>query len=129
MKRILALSLTAALSGAALADWVPLGRNEEMRVFLDRAPSSGAPGVVRAWQLYDYTNARWVGNLVIYSVKNLVEYDCKAKRTRTIDGTGYSEPMAGGRAVISESHPDPAWEEVPPESSAEQMLKMACEKR
>lgn len=129
MNRIL-FSLIIALSAmAAEAEWGLLGRNEEMRVFVDRAPGTAETGIARLWQLYDYTNARWVGPQVIYSVKNLAEYDCIRRRARVISGVGYSEQMAAGKQVGAEDNPNAEWEEVLPESTTEQFWKMACDKR
>lgn len=129
MKRLLCLLLMACTSLVAQADWGLVGRNEDMRVFVDRAPGSAETGIARLWQLYDYTNARWIGPQVIYSVKNLAEYDCNSRRARVVSGIGYSEQMAGGKQVGAQEHPDAEWEEVLPQSTTEQFWKMACDKR
>lgn len=129
ISRLLITGFVVFLPTFAIADWGLVGRDEEMRVFVDRAPGIGDPDIARLWQLYDYTSARWVGHQVVYSVKNLAEYDCKARRARVIAGIGYSEQMAGGKQVGAQENPVAEWEEALPGSTTEQLWKMACDKR
>lgn len=127
MSRLLLLLSTLVLSSSALAQWSLLGRNENLRVYLDQTSIQRNGDIAQMWQLYDYTTAQWVGTqTVVMSVRNLVEYDCRNSRSRTIAGAAYSEQMGGGRVVMSENAANAEWVPIPPGGTAEQTLKVAC---
>lgn len=122
------LALLAATAGTAFAqsDWVMVGRNAELRLFVDRGNILRQGDIAAMVQLVDYTSAQWVGTRVIMSVRNLLEFDCARRKARTVAGAGYSEQLARGVQVSSEEAPDAPWQDVTAGGSSEQLWKIAC---
>ena len=128
MKRILCC-LAAALccqSASAQSQWEMLGRNEDLRLFVDRGAVQRDGDIATVWQLVDYTSAQWVGAMTVMSVRKLVEYDCPGRRTRTVAGAAYSEQMGRGRQVFAEKAPSPEWAPVPASGTGDSLWKIAC---
>lgn len=128
MKKTTLALVTALLASTAQAQWSQLGRNENLRLFLDQTTIQRDGDIARMWQLYDYITAQWAGEQVIYSVKNLVEYDCRGKRTRILGGSAYGDHMGQGKVVASENAPNAEWSLIPPGGTAENMWSIACDK-
>ena len=120
--------LLLAVAGAAVAQsqWVMVGRNADLRLFVDRGNIVRDGDVAAMQQLIDYTSAQWVGQKVIMSVRNVVEYDCVKRRSRTVAGAGYSEQLMRGVPVSEERLPAAEWQEVPAGGTSEQLWKIAC---
>lgn len=120
--------LLLAIAGAAVAQsqWVMVGRNADLRLFVDRGNIVRDGDVAAMQQLIDYTSAQWVGQKVIMSVRNVVEYDCVKRRSRTVAGAGYSEQLMRGVPVSEERLPAAEWQEVPAGGTSEQLWKIAC---
>lgn len=115
------------LSGqSAQAQWDMLGRNEHLRLYIDRTPVQRQGDIATVWQMLDYTSAQWIDNRVIMSVRHLVEYDCRERRARTIGMAAYSEQLGQGREILSERQPDAEWVEVPAAGSGPVLLNAAC---
>ncbi|MBI2307099.1 MAG: hypothetical protein HYU78_07315 [Rhodocyclales bacterium] len=126
MKRLLRCLPLAFFCHGASAQLDMVGRNEDLRLFIDRTVLQREGDVATVWQLVDYTSAQWVGASVVMSVRHLVEYDCRARRTRTLAGAAYSEQMGRGRQVFSEKAQNPEWVAVPVGGSGETLWKIAC---
>ena len=124
----LLLALLPALAGEAVAQsqWVMVGRNAELRLFVDRGNIVREGDIATMQQLVDYTSAQWVGQKVIMSVRNVVEYDCAKRKVRTVAGAGYSEQLMRGIPVSEERLPAAEWLEVPAGGTPEQLWKIAC---
>lgn len=126
MKRLLRCLPLALFCHGASAQLDLVGRNENLRLFIDRTVVQREGEIATVWQLVDYTSAQWVGASVVMSVRQLVEYDCQARRTRTVGGVAYSEQMGNGRQVFSEKAQNPEWAAVPAGGSGETLWKIAC---
>lgn len=118
--------LLAILCGDALAEWTLVGRDADLRLYVDRGNILRQGDIAAMVQLVDHTSAQWVGSKVIMSVRNVAEFDCARRKTRTVAGTAYSEPLARGLQVGSERDPDAPWLDFPADSTAEQLWKIAC---
>lgn len=103
-----------------------LGRNEDLRLYIDRTPVQRQGDIATVWQMLDYTSAQWIGASVVMSVRHLVEYDCKAKRARTIGLVAHSEEFARGRQVLAEEKRDAEWVDISVGSTGENLWKIAC---
>lgn len=126
MKRLLFCLPLLLLAEAAVAGWDMLGRNEDLRLYVDSA-SIGRDGDVAAlWQLIDYTSARWIDAGVVMSVRNLVEYDCAGRRARTVYTEAFSEQLGQGRQMFAERTPQAEWVAVPAASTGETLWRIAC---
>lgn len=118
------------LAASAQAEWVPLGRSNNFRAYLDPTSIQRHGDLAQIWQLMDFTTARWMDEkTVIWSVKNLIEYDCRQPRFRTLAAEAYSEQMGDGRVMAKEHVPDPQWESFEPNGSAEKIRQIACQQR
>lgn len=118
------------LADGVQAEWFPLGRSDNFRVYLDQRSIQRNGDSALTWQLMDFVTAQWTdAHTVIGSIKNLVEYDCTQPRLRTLAAEAYSEQMAVGKLVAKEQIPSPEWEAVQPGSAAEQILKLVCVKK
>lgn len=126
MTRLLRCLPLVLFCHAASAQWEMLGRNEDLRLFVDRGTVQRDGDVATLWQLVDYTSAQWVGAMTVMSVHQRVEYDCAARRTRTVAGAAYSEQMGRGRQVFTEQVANPEWVAVPAGGTGEALWKIAC---
>ena len=63
LQSALLLALLPALAGEAVAQsqWVMVGRNAELRLFVDRGNIVREGDIATMQQLVDYTSAQWVG--------------------------------------------------------------------
>ena len=109
---------------------MPLGRNEDFRLYLDQQLIRKNGDFTQIWQLMDFTAAQWTdAQTVVWSIKTLIEYDCAAMRSRTLAGEAYSEQMGGGRMMGSEQVADAQWESVEPGSTRDKVRQIACAKK
>lgn len=129
-RRTLAVLLAVLLPAAVQAEWMPLGRNEDFRLYLDQQLIRKNGDFTQIWQLMDFTAAQWTdAQTVVWSIKTLIEYDCAAMRSRTLAGEAYSEQMGGGRMMGSEQVADAQWESVEPGSTRDKVRQIACAKK
>ena len=117
------------LSAAENAEWVALGRNENLRAYMDQRSVQRKGDLARVYQLTDFVTAQWVdGRTVVGSIRALVEYDCARPRARTLALEAYSEQMGEGRLVANEQNPDAEWEASAPGGSGERVWRLVCGK-
>lgn len=116
-----------AVSGSALAEWAMIGRNEDMRLYVDRSSIARNGDIATMVQMVDYTSAQWIGSKVIMSVRNVAEYDCARRKTRALSGIAYSEQLGRGIEVTREEAPaDVPWADVPTGGAGERLWQAAC---
>lgn len=127
--RLATLAIALLFAETALADWVMLTRNEDMRLYADRGNIRRDGDIATVSQMADYTFAQWSGAAVVMSVIYTIEVDCADKRLRTLAATAFSEQLGRGREVVSEKAPSDEWNDIPAGGSAEQLWKLACGKR
>ena len=110
-------------ASAAHAEWVPVGPGGIAQFFMDKATITRKADMVQIWEL---VNMEKVDGEGVRSIRFLVEYDCKGKRSRGLDMLTYTEPMGGGKQ-IQQLGPDPdGWEALPPDSIFSQRMQLAC---
>ena len=116
---------TLLVNSAAQADWTSVGPAGGTQFFMDKASLTRKAGMVQVWELVNMEQADGQG---VRSSRFLVEYDCKAKRSRGLEMQTYKEPMGTGK-LLQQLGPDPdGWEAVPPDSIFSQRMGMACGK-
>ena len=92
--------------------------------FMDKTTLKRKADTVQVWEL---VNMEKVDGEGVRSIRFLVEYDCKGKRSRGLDMLTYTEPMGGKQ--IQQLGPDPdGWEALPPDSIFSQRMQLACGK-
>jgi hypothetical protein len=122
MKPLLVL-LVLLLQAPAWADWVKVDETDKTVVYVDPERIQKNAQFPTAWQLSDYRSMTKRG---VLSSQNLIEFDCKAKRRRTLAFVSHAENMGEG-AVKFKNLKAGQWHAVPHESVAEQIMEMACE--
>ena len=103
MRSVLAV-LLAITAGPAWAQWVEVGRSgrsifsafNEDAYYIDPSTITREGNFRRVWEIHDLKEKGSQGER---SVLASVEYDCDAKRMRTLNATGRSLRMARGEIV------------------------------
>ena len=125
--RVILVLAIFLFAGVAQGEWNLLGRTDSFRVYIDQKPIQKNGEFAQIWQIMDFTSAQWVdAQTVVGSIKNLIEYDCKQARFRTLAVEAYSEQMSDGRLVANEQIANPQWETVEPGGTAEKSRQFAC---
>ena len=129
MRWIRAISsvLLAAGGGAALADWTPVGRaNEIYAAYADTATIRRAGSVVSMQGLYDFRRQDYTPDgRALYSTAVLREYDCEQRRVRLMSSVDLSGHMGAGEAVSTSSTPR-RWEAVVAGGIDDAFWQIAC---
>jgi len=106
MRKIILITLLAATSNSALAEWVGLGSRDNYTVYADPATIQRADnGITMQW-LIDFKTSATGDAEPHMSMKTLSEFDCKQERLRTLSSSWHSEHMAEGKVVSSNSDID-----------------------
>ena len=130
MKRLLLITLLVLNSGPVYAEWVLTSGNDDagLTVYVDPDTIRRKGNLVKMWQLYDYKTIQTVAGDSLLSIKRYNEYDCTEERTRMLAYTWFSGNMGSGQVVHSDSDED-KWKPVVPDSVAEALWKIACDKK
>lgn len=123
---LLLAALACGGEAAAQSQWIMVGRNPDLRFFVDRGTIARQGDIATMQQLIDYTFAQWVGAKVVMSENSVVEYDCSKRRMRTVAGAAYSEQLMRGILVSQDRRPDAEWTDVAVEATPDQLWKIAC---
>jgi hypothetical protein len=125
MKKLLLTLLTALmLTGAAWAEWEKIAENDFAEYYIDRATIRKDGNLRRVWRLQDLKQRDKDG---VLSRRFRAEYDCKQERDRILSFITHSEPMADG-TILKLASMNNEWSDIPPNSIAEDVLKIVCAK-
>ena len=122
MKSLLVL-LILSLQASAWADWVLVDETDKTVIYVDPERIQKNAQFPTAWQLSDYRSPTKRG---VLSSENLIEFDCKAKRRRTLAFVSHAENMGEGSVKFKNLQAG-QWRPVPHDSVAEKIMEMACE--
>ena len=125
MKKLL-LTLLALLlvTGSAWAAWEEVAASDSIDYYFDPASIRKDGNLVRVWEIQNLKQRAKNGEL---SRRVRVEYDCKQERFRNLSFSNHSEAMASGTNLIS-GIPNGPWNDIPPSTTVEIMLKIVCAK-
>lgn len=130
VRAILLVLAGCLFAGQVQAEWVVLGRNETMRLYVDRKLIRKNGDFMQILQLMDFAVAQWVdARTVVGSLKILVEYDCSTPRFRPLSSEAFSEQMGDGQVVSKEQVADPQWEVVEAGTTPDKVRQIACAKK
>lgn len=130
MKKIALALVLAAVSGAAMAEWVALGSTQDSTDYADANTVRRLGNMVKMWSLSDYKTGRTLGTGEPYlSTKSQPEFDCIKERFRIQFSSFHSEKMGGGTVIYTINNPAASWIPIPPASLAESFWKFACGKQ
>jgi len=132
MKKIVVL-LLLMFSTNVLAEWTRVDSDGEITVFVDVQTIRKVGSKVKMWTLMDFkTVQQFISTLdtIRYlSGANHKEYDCEEETTRFLDFHWYSENIASGHIVYSQTNMKEEPESVIPGTLPEQLLRIACGKK
>jgi hypothetical protein len=128
-KTVLTLLLVVA-SASVMADWVVVGKAENITVYADPATMHIKGDIVRMQDLADLNSALNTDDGKPYmSTKAQDEFDCDGGLYRTRSLFCYTGNMGKGDVVCTHSDPNhEAWHQVVPKSIIETMWQLACGK-
>ena len=122
MKSLLML-LILSLQTTAWAEWVKVDETDKTVIYVDPERIQKNAQFPTAWQLSDYRSPTPRG---VLSSQNLIEFDCKAKKRRTLAFVSHVDNMGEGNAKFKNLKAG-QWHAVPHDSVAEKIMEMACE--
>ena len=126
----LLITLLVLCSGPVYAEWVLVSRDDEaeLTVYVDPDTIHRNGNLVTMWGLIDYKTIQIIAGDSLLSIRRQNEYDCAEVRTRMLAFTWFSGNMGSGQALHSDSDED-KWKPVAPDSVAEALWKIACDKK
>ncbi len=130
MKYLGAAFAMAALSGAALAEWVEIEKFEDgMRVFADAATAQRSGDTAQLQHLVRWLEPQLEPGLPPYlSTRVLAAYDCAGKQERYLASTSYAGAMGSGATIVADDNEAPDWYSISASSMEEKLWKIACAK-
>jgi len=124
MKKLLLTLLVPLLlgTGSAWAEWVWVAESDTVDKYIDPSTIRKDGNLVKVWEVNALKKRHKDGEL---SSRVRVEYDCKQERFKFLSFSFHSGAMASGTTLKSEIGSG-RWEDVPPESLGETVLKIVC---
>lgn len=122
-RKALLLSLLLLATGSAWAGWEKVASTDEATMYVDRATLRKDGNLRRMWEVQDLKQRDKDGEM---SRRTRYEYDCKGERYRILALSTHSKPMAGGKTLLSLGENPRGWGDIPPGTTAEYELKIAC---
>jgi hypothetical protein len=116
--------LLAVTSGSASAEWVKIGEDKKMTLYLDPSTIKASNNLRKVWTLLDRKDIPEYGGL---SVRSHKQYNCKTDEMTILSFSFHSEHMALGN-VISAHTPSDNLINVPPNTPESAALKFVCSK-
>jgi surface-adhesin protein E len=116
--------------GPAYAEWKPVYEISELATTVSVDPDTihRKGDLVELWVLYDSKITQSGRRGPLRSTKTQIEFECEARRVRTLAATDFSGNMGSGKAVYSNSDKQ-KWEPVQPGSAGHTLWKVACGKQ
>jgi hypothetical protein len=123
-RKFLLLPILLLATGSAWAEWEKIAANNDATFYVDRATLRKDGNLRRMWSIQNLKQRNKDGEI---SRRIRYEYDCKGERSRALALSTHTEPMADGKTLFSSSGDlnDP-WNDIPPESAGERILKIVC---
>lgn len=128
MRNVILMMLLAVASNSAMAEWVNVGSNENVFIYVDPTTIQRAGNMAKMWHLFDFKYVKEDMGEPYLSTREQNEYDCKEEKYRRRATSQHSKNMGSGKVVYSDSY-TAKWKPVPPDSGIEIMWKFACLKR
>lgn len=127
MKKITTLILLLAALPACAQGWVRYAETEESLLYFDSLRTRKMGDTAFVWDLHDLkAESRDAQGNTYRSALYATEYQCRARKHRTLGITRHAEPMAKG-AAVSEDIGAGNWMETKPDSLAGELFKHICE--
>jgi hypothetical protein len=135
MRNAILVMLLAVVSCDELAGplrwpkWVAVGESVDSWVYADVNSIRKKGDMVKIWDLQDYKRAIVSDRLLVLSLREQLEFDCKEERVRTLFKSVFGMSMAEGKELKSEGDgTSGAWSPVSPLPIQRGLLRFACKK-
>ena len=129
MKLLIAALLTV-FSTSVLAEWTDVGGNDDQTTYADLSTLRKSGNRVKMWNLMDHKVVKTskANGMRYLSAVAQMEYDCKEETVNLLALIWYSKNMGAGEVVYNSGalHEEPV--PVAPDSSGENLFKVACGK-
>ena len=123
MRLVLCLLLTLA-AAPAWAEWVKVAETDVIITYIDPATIRKDGNLRKVWTIQDLKQRHKDGEM---SRRALDQHDCKEGRYRTLSISEHSDPMGRGKMLSSYSEPG-KWNDIPPETVAQEIMRIVCAK-
>ena len=135
MRNAILVMLLAVVSCDQLAGsprwpkWVAIGESVDSWVYADVDSIRKKGNMVKIWDLQDYKRVIGSDRLLVLSLREQLEFDCKEERVRTLFKSVFGMSMAEGKELKSEGDgTGGAWSPVSPLPIQRGLLRFACMK-
>ncbi len=118
----LLLAVFLCVSSSAHAEWTPLSKNDNQKLFVDWSTLKRVGGKSRIWTMYDILAPNKFG---ARSNKMLEEADCDAGRTRVLSLSVYAGNQGAGDVLATHNSPG-EWSYPAPETFQEIIFYAIC---
>jgi len=108
------------------AGWLAAAETAESVFFLGSEGVVRYGPVVRLWVMQNRTYAGGRGLRGEKSLRYRAEFDCRARLTRSMQTSAFSEVNATGRALLLDDPAVSAWQPLPPDSIGARNAAVAC---
>ena len=114
--------LLMVASNSSMAEWIKVGTtdNDDTIAYFNPSTVRLKGNKAKMWTLMDFKNPRKTGVAgedEYLSSRQLMEFDCKEEKTRTLAFVGNSENMGHGDTIFSDHvSSDTDWRYIPPDS-------------
>lgn len=128
MKKILVIIVLTCLSTNLAAEWATIGEQDDKggyTIYADFETLIRIKDEAKMWTLIDFQVEQEETGALFLSKSIRRNYDCEGKHVRVLAYKLFSWGMGRGELVRAYSQPQ-KWEQVQPESMAEQEWKIAC---
>jgi hypothetical protein len=129
MRKAIFMLMLVGMSNNALAKWVKLGEIEDTGFYYNPSKIHKEGNEVKMWALMDYKTAKQtIEGRSYLSDMSQEEYDCKKVLRRTLKLSMHSKNMGTGKIVYSSTLAG-KWVHIAPNSTVEDLWKIACGKK
>jgi hypothetical protein len=129
MMKKLVIALLFMVSTNVFAEWTKIAKGSEITYYADFLSIQRKGNIVKLWILFDFNTAQIDVRSRFLSESFRHEFDCENEMAVMLQLIEYSGNMATGDVVYSHSYvTEKTFDSVPPESTLNMYLKIACSK-
>lgn len=128
MRNTIEMLFGAGFSDGTETAWVKAGSSPAeggFDTYYDSATIQREGDIAKMWHLHNFKTPQTVDGKSYLSLKNLVEYDCKDPRRRTLFFSWKAQPMGAGETVHRLDEPT-GWMRVAPGTMGAVLRALAC---
>ena len=128
MIKVVLMSLLAVASSNATAEWISLGNDSDVTLYVEPTTVRHSGDTVKIWSLLDYKKLTTDKdtNKAYLSRKDYFEFNCGEAEYRTTASHGFYGNMGRGDVVYSFLIKSPKWLPVVPDSKLAAVAQFAC---